>query len=586
LQAIVYGLAGGLTEEIEEEKRLRWGHAYFRSRLSTESSKTAMVEVAFRLGREQITVRRGLTGTHVIGVRSTSVGTKWIDSDEANVVYPELLRAHGGYETPFDFAFIVNRLLYLPENRRLLAWDTDAQTRILMAVNRDVSTEHDFRKRRKQLKEMDSRKRHIHVQLGHANEALSNLDEEISDEADEGGDAIADIDVRQLPGLLEKLADATKARIAAADHLSEIDRTISHISSDVDALHLGIEEVEAKLVLNLLDSAERERNLALHKLLESGICPSCGTRQRDLQATAREYYQQQKCCLCGSAEPHVENAALASVRARLADRMTTLNANEQAYAVLEERLNIVRRTESDLQASINRIRFQQPVLNIPDQTLSTSTRQDLLRRKRRLEAEEADLAVQIRDLQTELETEYGGFLESVSDRLKRLRRSYEHYASEFLGIACTLASTETSDRLLGLTAFVPEFGGSTRPTPESCSEAQRFFLDIAFRMALVDLASELGGAPSCFICETPENALDVSYVDNVVQMFQRFMDRRHVLVFSANLQDAGIAEKIMQAVPKGERRSRVINLLDYGQLTEVHRKALSRLKSLAKKVTG
>lgn len=199
MQAIVYGLTGGLTEEIEDEKRLRWGHAYFRSRLTTESGKTALVEVAFRLGREQITVRRGLTGPHVVAVRSTSTGTKWIDSDEANDVYPELLRAHGGYESPFDFVFVVNRLLYLPENRRFLAWDTDAQTRILMVVNRDVSTEHDFRKRRKQLKEMDSRKRHIHVQLGHANEALSNLDEEITDEIDEGGAVIPDIDVRQLP---------------------------------------------------------------------------------------------------------------------------------------------------------------------------------------------------------------------------------------------------------------------------------------------------------------------------------------------------------------------------------------------------
>ena len=128
--------------------------------------------------------------------------------------------------------------------------------------------------------------------------------------------------------------------------------------------------------------------------------------------------------------------------------MTALNANEQAYAVLEQRLNIARKTEADLHARVNRIRFQQPVLNIPDQSLSPSARQDLLRRKRRLEAEEADLAVQIRDLQAELETEYDAFLESVSDRLKRLRRSYEQYASEFLGITCTLASTETADRLL------------------------------------------------------------------------------------------------------------------------------------------
>lgn len=586
MQAIVYGLTGGVTEEIEEDKRQRWGHAYFRSRLGSESGKTALVEVTFQLAKEQISVRRGLTGSQVVGVRSRSTGQKWVDSDNAHLLYEELLREHGGYNAISDFAFVVTRLLYLPENRRLLAWDTDAQTRVLMLVNRDVSIEHDFRERRKELKLMDSRKRHIHVQLGHANEALSSLDEEATEETDEQDETPVNAEGSDLLQLLDRLADATKARIEAADSLSEIDHTISAVSSEVESLHLAIEEVEGKLVFNLLDRAERERSLALHKLLESAICPSCGTRQRDLQATAKEYYQAHKCCLCGSEQPQITNPELAEMRSRLADRMTALSANEQAYSVLEQRLNILRKTESDLQFRVNRIRFQQPVLNIPDQSLSVTTRQDLLRRKRKLEADEAELALQIRELQAELEAEYEGFLAAVSDRLKRLRSSYEQYASEFLGITCTLTSTDASDRLLGLTAFVPQFGGSTRPTPESCSEAQRFFLDIAFRMALVDLASELGGAPSCFICETPENALDVSYIDNVVQMFKRFMARRHVLIFSANLQDAGIAEKIMGTVAKSERASRVINLLQYGQLTEVHRKALRRLTSLAKKVTG
>src|ERR1700722_5836433 len=49
MQAIVYGLTGGVSEDIEEDKRLRWGHSYFRSRLSPEQSKTALVTVAFQL---------------------------------------------------------------------------------------------------------------------------------------------------------------------------------------------------------------------------------------------------------------------------------------------------------------------------------------------------------------------------------------------------------------------------------------------------------------------------------------------------------------------------------------------------------
>ena len=45
-----------------------------------------------------------------------------------------------------DFSFLVHRLLYLPESRRLIAWDMDAQVRILMLLNQDVALEEDFRK--------------------------------------------------------------------------------------------------------------------------------------------------------------------------------------------------------------------------------------------------------------------------------------------------------------------------------------------------------------------------------------------------------------------------------------------------------
>jgi hypothetical protein len=588
MQALVYGLSGGVPEAIEEDRKMRWGHAYFRSRLDPDSGKIATVEVSFRLGKEKIAVRRGLAGSHVVAVRVGPTTSRWIEGDAADGAYEEALRIHGGYETAADFAFVVNRLLYLPENRTLLAWDTDAQTRILMLVNRDVSTEGYFRERRKQLKLWDSRKRHIHVELGKAEKALSSLDEDTTDEPEETNHgALGELDAARLPGLVEKLNEATKARIAAARNLAEIERTITSISSEVETLHLAIEVVEGSLVTNLLDSTEREKNLAIHKLLESAVCPSCGTQQRDLQATAQQYYKEHKCCICGSDQPQITNPDLVSMRSRLAERMDALHANEQAYAVLEQRVSSAREAEATLLAYVNQIRFAQPVLDIPDDTLSVSTRQDLSRRKKKLARDEADLAIQIRELQSNLEKEYQEFLNAMEGRLSLLRRTYEEYASEFLGVTCKLAAAEQADRLLALTAFIPEFGGSQRRDPQSCSEAQRFFLDIAFRMAIVDAASDMADSPSCFICETPENALDVSYVDNVVQMFLRFMSRQHTLVFSANLQDSGIAQKIMASVPtKEDRRSRVVNLLDFGQLTNVHNKALSRLKYLANKVMG
>jgi hypothetical protein len=102
----------------------------------------------------------------------------------------------------------------------------------------------------------------------------------------------------------------------------------------------------------------------------------------------------------------------------------------------------------------------------------------------------------------------------------------------------------------------------------------------------LDLAAEMSGFATSFICETPENALDLSYLDNVVKMFHAFVEKKHSVILSANLQESGLASRIMSSVPQSDRRSRVVNLLEIGQLTAVQQGSLTRLRQLARKVTG
>ena len=589
MQALVYGLTGGVSEEIEEDKRLRWGHAYFRSRLAPKQLRTARITVSYNLGKERLTVRRGLLGSHVEAFRSSSAFPSWIENKEAaERALGTVLRDFGGYANMDDFAFVVHRLMYLPESRRLLAWDTNAQTRILMLLNRDLAEEQEFRSRRDRLKRLDSRKRHVHVQLGHAEQALINIldEDESEDDVPDPIESPEQAAIDELPNLLKELGGASKERVEAGEQMRSVARSITVLANEVDDLQRSADNAEAELVSSLLEGEERESNLAIYKLLENAICPCCGTKQKVMQATARQFQREQKCVLCGSDANEPESPELSSIRSQLAEKTNALQANEEAHRLLQQKFLAARDHEDAVQAQVNTIRFSQPILMIPDSSLAKTTREDMLRRRESLEREEADLAIQLATLQAELENEYNTFLRSVSDRMITLKQAYERYASEFLGIPCQLVPEQDADRLLDLTAFIPEFNGALRPTPDSCSEAQRFFLDIAFRMALLDLASEMGGSPTSFICETPENALDLSYLDNVVKMFHAFVEKKHSVILSANLQEAGLASRIMSGVSQSERRGRVVNLLEIGQLTAVQQGSLSRLRHLARKVTG
>lgn len=585
VQAVVYGLTGGLNEVIEPDKKFRWDHAYFRSRIRPVATQ-AFVEVAFRLGEEQISVRRGFSGTQPIAVRGASTGNSWMEGNDVEDKFLRLIRRFGGYGAIADFSFVVNRLLYLPEDRRMLAWDTDAQTRILMLVNGDIAAEEEFRTRRAELKRIDSRKRHIRVQIGHAEKELTKLLEAAEDpeEQTEEGTVEDTATEDSLPELVDSLQSASQKRVAAEDGLRQLENVISDLSAEIEHLEEQLEEAEAGIVWNLLDSAERERNLAIHKLLENGICPCCGTVEKNLQATARQNQKDHKCYLCGSDQDQTGSPHISSLRTLLAEKLSLLQSNEQVHIVLSERVRIAREAEFAIQSRVNEIRFAQPIIHVRNQDLTSQNRDSLLARKAELEREEAGLAIQLRELQADLDRDYKTFLKSFHARLVTLRTSYQKYATAFLGVHCSLAGIEDGDRLLGLTAFVPEFDGSPRTTPESCSEAQRFFLDIAFRMALIDMATSLSGSPATFLCETPENALDVSYIDNVVAMFKQFSSNRHALFFTANLQHRGIAQKIMADVVPTQRVGRVINLLDIGRLSDVQKRAIKTLRELARKV--
>ena len=69
-QAIVYGLAGGLsTDAVESIKSFRWNHTYFRGRLDSQHVSRAFVEVDFAFAEKTFSVRRGFRGSEVLAFR-------------------------------------------------------------------------------------------------------------------------------------------------------------------------------------------------------------------------------------------------------------------------------------------------------------------------------------------------------------------------------------------------------------------------------------------------------------------------------------------------------------------------------------
>jgi hypothetical protein len=578
MQAVIYCLTGGSSTIEDEEKSLKWNHKYFKDRIDQSAIKSSFVEVSFDFKSELYSVRRGFSSDRITAFRCDK--SDWVESeDEAHIAFLKAITVDGNYQSQDDFAFIVHRLLYLPETRRLLAWDQDAQLRALMLLNQDIMSESVFRQRRKDIKNMDSDKRHIHVAIGSLQDQIGSNGKLILSTA---ASSSPQPETNELSVLLRR---QVKKRITLEAKTAEFAKYLSDISAEVERLGDAIENVEASLVLQLLHDNETINDLALIKLTSRGICPACGTKHKALQEVALSYQQNHQCILCGSENPQVETAKLSTLQSQIHDKIMAQKSLERKYLDVNTQLNLAKREENRLELELSSLWYASSDVEQIERKEAVKMGEDPLIQLEKLQKQELTLDRRIQKLSSELERDYTNYVLKLGARLESLRSSYQHYATKFLGTLCTLSEISVG-KFIKFEQYIPSFNGKSRPKPDSCSEAQRFFLDIAFRMALIDYACSASGQSTTFICETPETALDFSYINNVVSMFQAFTDREHSLMVSSNIQHDSIAGELVKEAKKNKIKPNIINLLEIGRLSDVQKNAKPVLAEIARQIIG
>ena len=108
---------------------------------------------------------------------------------------------------------------------------------------------------------------------------------------------------------------------------------------------------------------------------------------------------------------------------------------------------------------------------------------------------------------------------------------FSNLAQQFLGMPL---SVQMDARQRDSVKLVVEVRGSTRRQQQQLSESQRFFLDIALRMALTRHMSDPSSLGGMFI-DTPEGSLDIAYEKRAGDMLSDFVRLGHQIVMTANL---------------------------------------------------
>lgn len=588
MQVIIYGLTGGVSVKIEKDKTQRWDRKYFQEILPKDQVKSASIEIDFKFRKMAYSIRRGFSHSDVQAFRELTASEWTQEKKKANVEFEKAVTFVGGYPSTEDFNFVVYRLLYLPETRQLLAWDADAQLRLLMLLSPDIESEKRFRDARIELKRTDSLRRHAHVAYTNVTKFFREqdlIDEEVLTTKRQTRKKTK----RQLPVITEILKKTADERMQLEKVATQLAKDLSTRSVEIDSLRQQIDAHEVTLINHSLRQTEKSWELPIQKLVDRGICPCCGMTQHELQLLAEKYVREQRCALCGSEHLLSHDPQFREFQSQLAEKLLAQQTLDDQHRSVRVQIHNLRQKEDELQIEIEKLRNQTPTSALAERKdvipllMGNEDRETVIDE---LETRESNFQALYQQRRQLLETSFAEYRESIQARLTTFRQLYEEYATAYLGFKCELEELPAVDRLMSFTRFVPKFDGRVILTPRKCSEAQRFFLDIAFRMALIDLATKLADAPSMFMCETPESALDLSYIDNVTNMFTQFSGKGHTLVFTSNIQSDGIAMKLLGPIPQEIRPSRVLNLLNFSRLSDVQEQAIRKLRNTAKKISG
>jgi DNA repair exonuclease SbcCD ATPase subunit len=141
--------------------------------------------------------------------------------------------------------------------------------------------------------------------------------------------------------------------------------------------------------------------------------------------------------------------------------------------------------------------------------------------------------------------------------------SFAKLAQHFLGMPLTVQMD--SRPAIGLNLIVT-VRGEPRRQQQHLSESQRFFLDIALRMALTQHMSDDTSRGGMYI-DTPEGSLDIAYEKRAGDMLAMFSRSGHRIIMTANLNSSQLL--LTLAHECGRDGIQLCRMTDWAELSEV-----------------
>ncbi|MNH51643.1 Chromosome partition protein Smc [compost metagenome] len=489
-----------------------------------------------------------------------------------------------------DAVRVFDYVTFFPEQRMPLIWDLAAQFELFRGIlTPDTSAE--LRQREGEIISADSAARNLNAGIAKV------------------------IKRRETEAKKTRQAHSTKARLAAAQAgydealkgeaklVAEIETLeeqrddalleVKRAERDVDDTSREYEKLKYDALKAAFEGVPPTEQYVFLRLLTDKICMVCEQDATIAATELRDRLAKNRCPVCGNGRhtspaltqpvEDIRDAAdeayvrLLSAKELLDEVATTHTALRSQVAAKESRLSQLREEAQTFSGQIRVLRRQLPLEDAAA----------LEEEERRLAAlrEQVTIFRQERELAEEqIESLIAGLKEATEQIRVALEDRFNAVAKPFFAerVRLIYAPRETRIGQQGKTFLFPAFeidmtsgasqGQFVRRRIEQVSLSQREYLDLIFRMALIDV---LGGAAGTLAIDGPEGSVDAVFAERAGDLFASFASQPgKSVVLASNIVEGGFIPNTLRNYAPNPR-SRVINLLDQAVPTA----ALNQLKN-------
>ena len=569
------------------------------ARRVTDGARDASARLTLAIGDTEVIVQRRLRD---LALSELVIDAKPMRLDETKVFQSHIAKLVGVWSFG-DWILLLRHMVFYFEDRRALVWDTSAQRQLLRLLLLPAPAARKWTEDERAILELDSRMRNLRFAAYREEQALTQVESRVRQSAD----------VRQELQTLEQLQSTDIAQrevldqnfVALDDARQKARLRYFKAQQERESRYRKFEHAKLLAVESRFPVKSDSARYILEHLFAEADCLVCGNHVPDAATLLQKRITDNDCVVCGTglSESTVEVPATTIADRRATRAAKALQAIEpdlstafdQHQATTDEFDNVsAKLAELDAKIAERTARIDVLISRLPP------SEQEIHKQRSELASMRSRTAALTAEL-TEKRNAFGAFVDAQNHTMvghsSAIMETFAAFAGGFLLETVNLvwapqrARVGQTGETIQFPAFELDMTGTDfstavrRSGPEHVSESQREFVDLAFRMSLMQVASEHG--LSSLVIDAPESSLDAVFITRAADVLAKFANSQggNRLTITTNLVEGELVPELLKrSASPGDRISRVVNLFEIAEPTAAirqfraeYREIMSRL---------